>query len=103
MSGLFRNAEEAVLGFADSRQIQSREFSRGWRTILLLFMRGQERRRAAAVQDAGAFSGDDRISRSAVGHTPLSPAMTTANKITILRILLIPFFVVELIYYLQTG
>jgi cardiolipin synthase len=30
-------------------------------------------------------------------------AMTTANKITILRILLIPFFVVALIYYLQTG
>ncbi len=29
--------------------------------------------------------------------------MTTANKVTILRILLIPFFVVELIYYLQTG
>jgi cardiolipin synthase (CMP-forming) len=29
--------------------------------------------------------------------------MTTANKITILRILLIPFFVVELIYYLQTA
>jgi CDP-diacylglycerol--glycerol-3-phosphate 3-phosphatidyltransferase len=29
--------------------------------------------------------------------------MTTANKITILRILLIPFFVVELIYYLETG
>ena len=29
--------------------------------------------------------------------------MTTANKITILRILLIPFFVVELVYYLQTG
>lgn len=29
--------------------------------------------------------------------------MTTANKITILRVLLIPFFVVELIYYLQTG
>ncbi len=29
--------------------------------------------------------------------------MTTANKITILRILLIPFFVVALIYYLQTG
>jgi len=26
-----------------------------------------------------------------------------ANKITILRILLIPFFVVELIYYLETG
>jgi CDP-diacylglycerol--glycerol-3-phosphate 3-phosphatidyltransferase len=29
--------------------------------------------------------------------------MTTANKITILRILLIPFFVVELLYYLETG
>jgi len=30
-------------------------------------------------------------------------AMTTANKITILRILLIPFFVVEIIYYVRTG
>jgi CDP-diacylglycerol--glycerol-3-phosphate 3-phosphatidyltransferase len=29
--------------------------------------------------------------------------VTTANKITILRILLIPFFVVELIYYIETG
>ncbi|HEY3931873.1 MAG TPA: CDP-diacylglycerol--glycerol-3-phosphate 3-phosphatidyltransferase [Verrucomicrobiae bacterium] len=29
--------------------------------------------------------------------------MTTANKVTILRILLIPFFVVELIYYIRTG
>src|SRR5450631_2165766 len=29
--------------------------------------------------------------------------MTTANKITILRILLIPFFVVEMIYYVRTG
>jgi len=29
--------------------------------------------------------------------------MTTANKITILRILLIPFFVVEIIYYVRTG
>ena len=29
--------------------------------------------------------------------------MTTANKITILRILLIPFFVVELIYFVRTG
>jgi cardiolipin synthase (CMP-forming) len=28
--------------------------------------------------------------------------MTTANKVTILRILLIPFFVVELIYYVRT-
>jgi CDP-diacylglycerol--glycerol-3-phosphate 3-phosphatidyltransferase len=29
--------------------------------------------------------------------------MTTANKVTILRILLIPFFVVQLIYYVRTG
>jgi cardiolipin synthase (CMP-forming) len=29
--------------------------------------------------------------------------MTTANKITILRILLIPFFVVEIVYYVRTG
>jgi CDP-diacylglycerol--glycerol-3-phosphate 3-phosphatidyltransferase len=29
--------------------------------------------------------------------------MTTANKVTISRILLIPFFVVEMIYYMETG
>ena len=29
--------------------------------------------------------------------------MTTANKITILRMMLIPFFVVEAIYYVKTG
>ncbi len=29
--------------------------------------------------------------------------MTTANKITILRILLIPFFVVEMLYYVKNG
>jgi cardiolipin synthase len=29
--------------------------------------------------------------------------MTTANKITILRILLIPFFVVEVLYYIKSG
>jgi len=29
--------------------------------------------------------------------------MTTANKITILRILLVPFFVVEVLYYFSTG
>ncbi len=29
--------------------------------------------------------------------------MTTANKVTVLRILLVPFFVVELIYYVRTG
>jgi len=33
----------------------------------------------------------------------LPRTMTTANKITILRILLIPFFVVEILYYVQTG
>jgi cardiolipin synthase (CMP-forming) len=30
-------------------------------------------------------------------------SMTTANRITIFRILLIPFFVVEILYYLRTG
>lgn len=29
--------------------------------------------------------------------------MTTANKITIMRILLIPFFVVEILYYVRAG
>src|SRR5690242_12613689 len=29
--------------------------------------------------------------------------MTTANKVTILRILLIPVFVVEVLYYVRTG
>jgi len=29
--------------------------------------------------------------------------MTTANKITILRILLVPFFVVEVLYFVNTG
>src|SRR5439155_7150926 len=29
--------------------------------------------------------------------------MTTANKITILRILLIPFFVVQVLYYVKDG
>ena len=29
--------------------------------------------------------------------------MTTANKITISRILLIPFFMVEVLYYVKTG
>jgi len=29
--------------------------------------------------------------------------MTTANKVTILRILLVPFFVVEVLYYVNTG
>jgi cardiolipin synthase (CMP-forming) len=29
--------------------------------------------------------------------------MTTANKITIFRILLVPFFIVQLLYYVRTG
>jgi cardiolipin synthase (CMP-forming) len=33
----------------------------------------------------------------------LSSAMTTANKITIIRILLVPFFVVQFLYYVRTG
>jgi CDP-diacylglycerol--glycerol-3-phosphate 3-phosphatidyltransferase len=34
---------------------------------------------------------------------PSSQAMTTANKVTIFRILLIPFFVVEVLYYMKSG
>ena len=34
---------------------------------------------------------------------PRSRAMTTANKVTILRILLVPFFVTQLLYYGSTG
>jgi cardiolipin synthase (CMP-forming) len=34
---------------------------------------------------------------------PTGQAMTTANKITIFRILLIPFFVVEVLYYMKNG
>jgi cardiolipin synthase len=30
-------------------------------------------------------------------------AMTTANKITILRILLVPFFVIQILYYVRSG
>src|SRR6266852_2111524 len=37
------------------------------------------------------------------GKTAPGAAMTTANKITILRILLIPFFVVEVLYYVKDG
>jgi phosphatidylglycerophosphate synthase len=33
----------------------------------------------------------------------LSRRMTTANKITIIRILLVPFFVVQVLYYANTG
>src|SRR5687767_11757901 len=29
--------------------------------------------------------------------------MTTANKITIVRILLVPFFIVQVLYYVNTG
>src|SRR4026209_2447667 len=30
-------------------------------------------------------------------------AMTTANKVTIFRILLVPFFIAQVIYYVKTG
>src|ERR1035437_587373 len=36
-------------------------------------------------------------------HARIPATMTTANKITILRILLVPFFVVEILYYVETG
>jgi CDP-diacylglycerol--glycerol-3-phosphate 3-phosphatidyltransferase len=36
-------------------------------------------------------------------RSSLAGDMTTANKVTILRILFIPFFVVEVLYYVKTG
>jgi len=36
-------------------------------------------------------------------HPPFHQFVTTANKVTISRILLIPFFVVEVLYYIKTG
>src|SRR5208283_5045847 len=41
--------------------------------------------------------------RPGAGNISPDSAMTTANKITILRILLIPFFVVEVLYYAENG
>jgi len=37
------------------------------------------------------------------GHKTAGAGMTTANKVTILRILLTPFFVVEALYYVTNG
>ena len=37
------------------------------------------------------------------GRNTAGQDMTTANKITILRILLIPFFVVQVLYYVNGG
>jgi len=37
------------------------------------------------------------------GRSETSEAVTTANKITILRVLLVPFFVVQVLYYVEGG
>ena len=37
------------------------------------------------------------------GETHSTLGMTTANKITILRILAVPFFIVQVLYYIDTG
>jgi CDP-diacylglycerol--glycerol-3-phosphate 3-phosphatidyltransferase len=39
----------------------------------------------------------------AANDASLAFSMTTANKVTLLRILLVPFFVVELVYYVRSG
>jgi len=44
-----------------------------------------------------------RTSCKSVASVSSFDAMTTANKVTILRMLLIPFFVVAVLYYGQTG
>lgn len=50
-----------------------------------------------AIGDAAELFLSRAIPRLSLG------SVTTANKITILRILLIPFFVVEVLYYIKTG
>jgi cardiolipin synthase (CMP-forming) len=57
--------------------------------------------RVAGLSTARGPIGVDGPSRTRM-MLPSEP-MTTANKVTIGRILLIPFFVVELLYYRQTG
>jgi cardiolipin synthase (CMP-forming) len=53
-------------------------------------------------QDAGVFS--CQTARLAFPLTVMpTRTMTTANKVTILRMLLTPFFVVEALYYVKTG
>ncbi len=50
---------------------------------------------------AGGGSRSDIDGRPGAGK--IQPSVTTANIITILRILLVPFFVVEVLYYARTG
>jgi cardiolipin synthase (CMP-forming) len=50
------------------------------------------------------LSSVSQIDRLKVGGVfGLIAPVTTANKITILRILLVPFFIVQLLYYVNTG
>jgi cardiolipin synthase len=61
-------------------------------------LRGDERCREAAKSVLTSF-----LLSHVTRHVSLLRTMTTANRITILRMLLIPFFVVEVLYYVKTG
>jgi CDP-diacylglycerol--glycerol-3-phosphate 3-phosphatidyltransferase len=56
------------------------------------------------VRHRGAiFSLSPATARRSLYDVMSTRSMTTANKVTILRMLLIPFFVVEALYYVKTG
>src|SRR6185503_17413708 len=50
-----------------------------------------------------SFSLSPATARRSLSDVMSTRSMTTANKVTILRMLLIPFFVVEALYYVKTG
>jgi CDP-diacylglycerol--glycerol-3-phosphate 3-phosphatidyltransferase len=57
----------------------------------------------ARAAPAGKFKHAKFVQRGAASGTLAARAMTTANKVTIFRMLLIPFFVVEVLYYVKSG
>ena len=63
-------------------------FTKNWQSI----RKAKERDRAAGADDAARFVFNGQ-------RAYCNPAMTTANKITIIRILMIPAFVLMAIYY----
>jgi cardiolipin synthase len=59
--------------------------------------------RWARFGSGGLFAGKSRFDILPPKPEECWQEMTTANKITILRILLIPFFVVQMLYYFKTD
>lgn len=55
---------------------------------------------ARSLRQENPFADVDAVARVSQFHLD---EMTTANKVTVLRILLVPFFVVQVLYYERTG